>query len=146
MATGPPSSEVFGNGGSAAEQVRPQRLELLAQTQDGAERLAVFIQAWVELLDVQQGLLIHKLQELLGLFGHLREQIRGNNMVATSTETETWLGRAVGYLVLGGVPVVQQACRDEKGVVLMAALAVVPAAVAANLGLSVGKSHRTLAT
>lgn len=76
VTTSPPSSEIFGNGGSAAEQVRPQRLQLLAETQDGAERLAVFIQTWVELLDIQQGLLIHKLQELLGLFGYLREQDR----------------------------------------------------------------------
>lgn len=70
-----PSPEVFGNGRSTAEQVSPQRLKLLTETQDGAERLAMFIQTWVELLDIQQGLLIHKFQELLGLFRYLREQI-----------------------------------------------------------------------
>lgn len=67
-----PSSEVLGDGRPAAEQVGSQRLQLLTETQHGAERLAVLVQTRVELLDVQQGLLVHKLQELLGLFGHLR--------------------------------------------------------------------------
>lgn len=71
--TGLPSSEVLGNSRSAAEQVRPQRLKLLTETQDGVERLAVFIQTWVELLDIQQGFLINKFQELLGLFRYLTE-------------------------------------------------------------------------
>lgn len=75
VTTSLPSSEVFGNGRSAAEQVSPQRLKLPTETKDGAERLAMFIQTWVELLDIQQGLLIHKFQELLGLFRYLREQI-----------------------------------------------------------------------
>lgn len=48
------------------------------------------------------------------------------------------------HLVLAGVPVVQQACWDEEGVVLMAALAVVPAAVVANLCLSSGETDWTL--
>lgn len=74
--TNSPSSEVLGDGCSAAEQVGPQRLELLTETQHGAERLAVLVQTRVELLDVQQRLLIHKLQELLGLFGHLKEDSR----------------------------------------------------------------------
>lgn len=47
--------------------------------------------------------------------------------------------------MLAGVPVVQQARGDEEGVVLVAALAVVPAAVVADLGLSSGESDRTLA-
>lgn len=47
--------------------------------------------------------------------------------------------------MLAGVPVVQQACGDEEGVVLVAALAVVPAAVVADFGLSSGQSHRALA-
>lgn len=144
MTTSLPSSEVFGNGRSAVEQVSPQRLQLLAETQDGAERLAMFIQTWVELLDIQQGLLIHKFQELLGLFRHLREQISVNNKVTTFTEMEEWVQRAVFYLVLVGIPVVQQTCRDQKGVVLMAVVAVVPATVVANLCLSIGKSNRTL--
>lgn len=45
------------------------------------------------------------------------------------------------YLVLASVPVVEQACRDQKGVVLMAVLAIVPATVVANLCLSSGKSN-----
>lgn len=49
------------------------------------------------------------------------------------------------HLVLAGVPVVQQACRDEEGVVLVAALAVVPAAVVADLGLPSGVSDGALA-
>lgn len=141
VTTSLPSSEVFGNGRSAAEQVSPQRLKLLTETQGGAERLAMFIQTWVELLDIQQGLLIHKFQELLGLFRYLREQISVNNKVRTFTE---WVRRAVWYFVLVGIPVVQQARRDQKGVVLMAVLAVVPAAVVANLCLPIGKSNRTL--
>lgn len=144
VTTSLPSSEVFGNSGSTAEQVSPQRLKLLTETQDGTERLAMFIQTWVQLLDIQQGLLIHKFQELLGLFRYLREQIGMNNKVTTFTEIEEWVRRAVWYLVLVGIPVVQQACRDQKGVVLMAVLAVVPAAVVANLCLSTGKSNRTL--
>lgn len=36
----------------------------------------MFVQAGVELLDVQQRLLVHKLQELLGLFGHLEEHVK----------------------------------------------------------------------
>lgn len=36
----------------------------------------MFVQAGVELLDIQQRLLIHKLQELLGLFRHLEENIQ----------------------------------------------------------------------
>lgn len=76
MATNLPSSEVLSNSCSAAEEVGPQRLELLTKTQHGAERLTVLIQARVELLDVQQRLLINKLQELLGLFRHLKEHIR----------------------------------------------------------------------
>lgn len=40
------------------------------------------------------------------------------------------------HLVSVGVPVVQQAGRDEEQVVLMTALAVVPATVATHLGLS----------
>lgn len=92
MTTILPSSEVFGNGRSAAEQVSPQRLKLLTKTQGGAERLAMFIQTWVELLDIQQGLLIHKFQELLGLLRYLREQISVNNKVRTLTE---WVRRAV---------------------------------------------------
>lgn len=44
------------------------------------------------------------------------------------------------HLVFAGVPVVQQACGDQKGVVLVAALAVVPAAVAADFRLSSGES------
>lgn len=95
MTTSLPSSEVFGNSRSTAEQVSPQRLKLLTETQDGTERLAMFIQTWVELLDIQQGLLIHKLQELLGLFRYLREQIGTNNKVTTFTETEEWVRRAV---------------------------------------------------
>lgn len=47
--------------------------------------------------------------------------------------------------MLAGVPVVQQARGDEEGVVLVAALAVVPAAVVADLGLSSGESDQTLA-
>lgn len=43
-----------------------------------------------------------------------------------------------------GIPVVQQTSRDQKGVVLMAALAVVPATVVANLCLSMGNSNWTL--
>lgn len=46
--------------------------------------------------------------------------------------------------MLAGVPVVQQACRDEEGVVLMAALAIVPTTVVANFGLSSGQSNWTL--
>jgi len=69
----PPSSEVLGDGCPAAEQVGPQRLELLTEAQHGAEGLAVLVQTRVELLDVQQRLLVHELQELLGLFGHLGE-------------------------------------------------------------------------
>lgn len=49
------------------------------------------------------------------------------------------------HLMLAGVPVVQQACRDDEGVVLVAALAVVPAAVVADLGLPPGESDRPLA-
>lgn len=71
--TGLPSSEVLGNSRSAAEQVSPQRLKLLTEAQDGVERLAMFIQTWVELLDIQQGFLINKFQELLGLFRDLTE-------------------------------------------------------------------------
>lgn len=72
----PPSPEVLCHGRSAAEQVGPQRLELLTETQHGAQRLTVLVQTRVELLHVQQGLLIHKLQELLGLFRYLEENIR----------------------------------------------------------------------
>lgn len=36
----------------------------------------MLIQTRVELLDVQQRLFVHKLQELLGLFRHLKEHIR----------------------------------------------------------------------
>ncbi len=68
----PPSSEVLGNGCPAAEQVGPKWLQLLTETQHGAERLTVLIQTRVELLNIQQWFLIHKLQELLGLFRHLR--------------------------------------------------------------------------
>lgn len=68
-----PSSEVLGNSRSAAEQVSPQRLKLLTEMQDGVERLAMFIQTWVELLDIQQGFLVNKFQELLGLFRYLME-------------------------------------------------------------------------
>lgn len=50
------------------------------------------------------------------------------------------------HLVLAGVPVVQQACWDEEGVVLMAALAVVPATVVTDLGLSFGQTYWTLTT
>lgn len=50
------------------------------------------------------------------------------------------------YLVLIGVPVMQQACWDEEGVVLVAALAVVPTTVVAHLGLSFGQTHWTLTT
>lgn len=48
------------------------------------------------------------------------------------------------HLVFTGVPVVQQPRRDEEGVILMAALAVVPAAVVANFCLSFGQTDRTL--
>jgi len=44
----------------------------------------------------------------------------------------------LSHLVLTGVPVVQQASWDEERVVLMAALAVVPAAVITDLCLSSG--------
>lgn len=47
--------------------------------------------------------------------------------------------------MLAGVPVVQQPCGDEEGVVLVAALAVVPAAVVAHLGLASGESDGPLA-
>lgn len=77
MTADPPSSEVLGNCCSAAEEVGPQRLELLPETQHRPERLAVLVQTGVELLDVQQRLLIHELQELLGLFGHLKEAHQG---------------------------------------------------------------------
>ncbi len=83
-----PASEVLGNGCSAAEQVGPQRLELLTETQHSAERLTVLIETRVELLDVQQGLLIHKLQELLGLFGHLEEHIRVYIRIAAPRTTD----------------------------------------------------------
>lgn len=69
-----PSPEVLGDGCPAAEQVGSQRLQLLTEAQHGAQRLAVLVQTGVELLDVQQRLLVHKLQELLGLFGHLRKE------------------------------------------------------------------------
>lgn len=49
------------------------------------------------------------------------------------------------HLVLAGVPVVQQTGWDEEEVVLVAARAVVPAAVAADLGLSPGQTHGLLA-
>lgn len=81
-----PPSEVFSDGCSAAEQVSPKGLELLAEAQHDAERLTVLVQAGVELLHVQQGLFIHKLQELLGLFGYLKQNkcrkwnIYGNDM------------------------------------------------------------------
>lgn len=52
----------------------------------------------------------------------------------------------LSHLVLAGVPVVQQACWDEEGVVLVAALAVVPAAVIADLCFSSGKTDWTLTT
>lgn len=73
----PPSSEVLGNCRSAAEEVGPQWLELLPETQHRPQRLAVLVQTGVELLDVQQRLLVHELQELLGLFGHLKEAHQG---------------------------------------------------------------------
>lgn len=49
------------------------------------------------------------------------------------------------HLVLAGVPVVQEAGGDEEGVVLMAILAVVPAAVVAHFGFAPGRAHWTLA-
>lgn len=52
----------------------------------------------------------------------------------------------LSYLVLAGVPVVQQACWDEERVVLMAALAVVPATIVTNLRLSSGQTNGTLTT
>lgn len=54
--------------------------------------------------------------------------------------------RMLSHLVLAGVPVVQQASRDEEGVVLMAALAVVPATVVADLCLPSGQTDWTLTT
>lgn len=48
------------------------------------------------------------------------------------------------HLVLVGVPVVQQACWDEERVVLMAVLAVIPAAVVADLRLPSGETNWTL--
>lgn len=52
----------------------------------------------------------------------------------------------LSHLVLAGVPVVQQACWDEEGVVLMAALAVVPATVVTNLCFSPGQTNWMLTT
>lgn len=52
----------------------------------------------------------------------------------------------LSYLVLAGVPVVQQACWDEERVVLMAALAVIPATIVTNLRLSSGQTNGTLTT
>lgn len=47
--------------------------------------------------------------------------------------------------MLASIPVVQEACWDDKGVVLVTACAVVPATIAANLGFASGQANFTLA-
>lgn len=47
-----PAAEVFCHCGPAAEEVGPERLELLSQFENGRQRLAVLIQTRVQLLDV----------------------------------------------------------------------------------------------
>lgn len=50
----------------------------------------MLVQTRVELLDVQQGLLVHKLQELLGLLRHLEEN---NSVYIRITAPRTIVGR-----------------------------------------------------
>lgn len=49
---GSPAAEVFCHCGPAAEEVGPERLELLSQFENGRQRLAMLIQTRVQLLDV----------------------------------------------------------------------------------------------
>ncbi|TNN63702.1 hypothetical protein EYF80_026120 [Liparis tanakae] len=144
---------------NTAEQVGPQRLQLLAEAQHAAEGLAVLVQTRVELLHVQQRLLVHELQELLGLFGHLGGNI--GDIGASVRVAAPRPGDERGGARPAACPVrvirmedVQKAskitlrrpCWDEEAVVLVAALAVVPAAVGADLRLPSGEADRALTT
>lgn len=71
---GLPAAQVLGHCRPAAEQIGPERLQLLPQAHHGGQRLCVEVQYGVLLLDVDQGLFIHVLQELLGLLGHLQNK------------------------------------------------------------------------
>lgn len=48
------------------------------------------------------------------------------------------------HLMFACVPVMQQSSRNKEKVVLMAALAIIPSTVAANLGLASWQTHRSL--
>lgn len=63
-----------------------------------------------------------------------------------STEVSKCVFPVFSHLVLTGVPVVQQACRDEERVIPMAALTVVPATVVTNFCLSSGRTDWMLTT
>lgn len=71
---GLPAAQVLCHRRPAAEQIGPERLQLLPQPHHGGQRLCVEVQYGVLLLDVDQGLFIHVLQELLGLLGHLQNK------------------------------------------------------------------------